>query len=206
MTGYEEHLSDTRTCVVAFASGDGSTIIPDVPNFEFGASLEKLGCSYVLMRCSNTETWYEAGIEGIGDRKEVGTYVARLGARYRRLITTGVSWGAYGALLYGLIGCSHDTVVISPITATGSCIEPELEAKWHHRIAASHPVDLKPLFERFPHFARIRVFISDGDGTELDSMMAQRLGITAITLIPGHSHSGLAKHMRDTGWFERLFA
>jgi pimeloyl-ACP methyl ester carboxylesterase len=204
MTGYEEHLSDTQTCVVAFASGDGSTIIPDVPNFEFGATLEKLGCSYVLMRCSNAEIWYEAGVEGIGDRTSVASYVALLAHRYR-VITVGVSWGAYGALLYGQLGCVQEIIAISPITGTGAMIEPELEKRWHHRIAASHPIDLKPLFMSRPRVARIRAFISDGDGTELDRMMAQRLGIKNINLIPGHSHSGLAKHMRDSGSFERLF-
>ena len=204
MTGYEEHLSDTRTCVVAFASGDGSTIIPDVPNFEFGAALEKLGCSYVLMRCSNTDVWYEAGIEGIGDAGDAIRYVRDLSYAYR-VITTGVSWGAYGALLYGQLAPAHEIVAFSPITATGAKIEPELEPRWHHGIAASSPIDLKQHFTTGP-IPKTRVFVSDGDGTELDMMMAERLGIMEITFIPGCSHASLAKAMRDGGWFESLFS
>ena len=204
MSGYEEHLSDTRTCVVAFASGDGSTIIPDVPNFEFGAALGTLCCSYVLMRCSNTDVWYEAGIDGIGDAGDVIRYVRDLSYAYR-VITTGVSWGAYGALLYGQLAPAHEIVAFSPITATGSKIEPELDQHWHHRIAAASPIDLKPHFTTGP-IPKTPVFVSDGDGTELDYMMARRLGISDITLIPGHSHGTLARHMRETGWFERLFA
>ena len=64
-------------------------------------------------------------------------------------------------------------------------------------------IDLLPWFPRGPQM-RARAFISDGDGTEHDRHHAERIGITEITLVPGASHSGLGKLMRDNGMMHRL--
>lgn len=199
---YEEHLRDTASCIVAFASGD-SNVIPDVPNFEFGASLERLGVSYVLMRDS-TGNWYHRGIEGIGGVAEVARYIARLRPRYRRVVTTGVSFGSYGALLYGQMAAADEVTVFSPLTVLGRRAPEEFDPVWHHRVRSHLDLDLKPYFPHGP-IPFTRAFVSDGDGAELDDTMARRIGIEHVRLIPGHSHAGLARAMREEGWFERLY-
>jgi pimeloyl-ACP methyl ester carboxylesterase len=204
MSGYQEYLAATRTCIVAFASGDKETIVPDLPNFEFGGSLRLLGCSHVLMRDA-TDSWYEDGIEGIGDRLAVAKYIDNLKNRYKRVVTTGVSLGAYGALLYGQLAPAHEIIAISPLTALGPRVVGEFEDKWKHRVDCPLDLDLKPYFPGGPT-PKTRVFISDGDGCELDRYMAERIGVTDITLIPGHTHGALGRHMRDIGMFKELFA
>jgi hypothetical protein len=218
---YEEHLSDTDVCVVAFASDGGNAFIPDVPNFEFGKSLSALGCSHVLMR-DTPDRWYTEGIEGLGDNEETANYIRSLKNRYKKVITTGVSFGAWGSLMYGQMASVNEIVAISPLTVIGKAAENELPKEWHHRISSDKSLDIKPLFSG-PITPKIRIFVSDGDGTELDMFMATRLGrysiaydapkstlgqargIFYINVIHGHSHGGLAKHMRDEGWFEVLF-
>ncbi len=213
---YEEHLSSTDLCVVAFASDGGKV-------YEFRDTLDKIGCSYVLMR-DTPDRWYTQGIEGLGDNNAVAEYIHTLAQRFGKVITAGVSFGAYGALMYGQMAAVHEIIAISPLTTIGKAGQAELEPQWHHRIGSEHSLDLKPLFTGYPISPIVRLFVSDGDGAELDLWMATRLGaheimhdskpdalkvygrgIFYINVIPGHSHGGLAKHMRDTGWFERLF-
>lgn len=200
---YEENLLDTPVCVVAFASDGGRQVIPGVPDFEFRNSIGKLGHSYVLMR-DTPDRWYTQGIEGIGDNEAVAEYIRALTRRYRKVITTGVSFGAYGALMYGAMAPAHEIVAISPLTTIGDAGKAELEPKWHHRIDSQHSLDLKPLFTT-GNAPPTQIFVSDGDGAEIDLWMASRLGVWPVTIIPGHSHGGLARHMRDDGWFERLY-
>jgi hypothetical protein len=213
---YEEHLSDTDLCVVAFASDGGK-------KYDFHDTLEKRGCSYVLMR-DTPDRWYTQGIDGLGDSNVVAAYIHGLSIRYRKVICAGVSFGAWGALMYGQMAAVHEIVAISPLTAIGKAAQDELAPKWHHRVESEHSLDLKPFFVNTPISPIVRIFISDGDGAELDMWMATRLGscevvtdpkpdalkvrargLFYVSLIPGHTHGGLAKHMRDTGWFERLF-
>jgi hypothetical protein len=201
---YEEHLFDTPLCVVAFASDGGRSIIPDVPDYEFGNYLATLGCSYVLMR-DTPDRWYTQGIEGIGDSWAVAKYIYDLRQTYDKVMTTGVSFGAYGALMYGAMAPADEIVAISPLTAIGAAAEAELEPKWHHRIKSDKSLDLKPLFSMDGHVTNVKIFVSDGEGAELDLWMAERLGINPVTMIRGHSHGGLARWMRDNGFFEELF-
>ncbi len=203
MSNYEEHLFETPLCVVAFASDGGRSIIPDVPDYEFSNSLAALGCSFVLMR-DTPDRWYTQGIEGIGDNQDVATYIHRLRIRYKKVMTTGVSFGAYGALMYGVLGEVREIVAISPLTVIGAAAEAELEPKWHHRIASDKSLDLKPLFIN-GYIPNVKIFVSDGEGAELDLWMAKRLGTNPVTMIRGHSHGGLARYMRDNGFFEELF-
>ena len=203
MKNYEEHFYETPLCVVAFASDGGRSIIPDVPDYEFGNYLATLGCSFVLMR-DTPDRWYTQGIEGIGDNEAVAGYISDLTKRYKKVITTGVSFGAYGALMYGQMAPVDEIVAISPLTVIGAAAEAELEPQWHHRIASDKSLDLKPLFSGGP-LTDVKIFVSDGEGTELDMWMAKRLGINPVTLIRGHSHGGLARYMRDNGFFADLF-
>lgn len=203
MPDFLEHLLPTPTCVVAFGSGDRETVVPGVPNYEFANSLRELGVSYVLMH-DGSHTWYEGGIVGIGDKNAVAAYIAALKKRYAWVITTGSSFGAYGALLYGQLAPADEVIAISPLTVLGPSAVAEFEQKWHHRINSPDDLDLKPLFTEGLR-AKVKAFVTDGDGAELDLHMTQRLGITDITLIPGHAHGALARHMRDTGMFKDLF-
>jgi pimeloyl-ACP methyl ester carboxylesterase len=205
---YEAHLVDSRTCVIAFAAGQGD-FSEHIPQYEFGNTLRRQGLSYVLMR-DRSERWYQDGVSGLGGLSDTLDYVRKLALQFN-VITIGVSSGAYGALLYGLMaGGVKQIIAISPITGRGEDVYPEFDPKWHPRLY--HPpnippvMDLKPWFMQFCNRAdaRTKAFVSDGDGTELDRQMAERIGITDITFIPGHSHAGLARHMRDTGLFDEL--
>lgn len=215
MTDYQEHLIDSPTCVVAFAASGGE--FGDLDHYAFGNSLAKLGVAHVLMR-DTRDYWYQHGVEGIGDDRAVTNYLTGLLETYPKVLLTGVSSGSYGALKYGQLTAQNvgggfapprlGMIAISPCTGLGEEVFPDFEAHWHHRIRRNpgdRPiVDLKVFYPIGP-LCPARAFISNGEGTELDRQMARRIGIVNITMIPGASHAGLGKLMRDRGDFERLF-
>jgi hypothetical protein len=212
VTDYQEHLLDSSHCVIAFAASGGE--FGDLDHYAFGHSLHDLGVAHVLMR-DTKDFWYQHGVDGIKDgRIGVVAYIVALSFRYPRIILTGVSSGAYAALLYGQLAsgispAGLEVTVFSPCTGLGESVCADFEAHWHHRVR--HPpgeqeiLDLKTIYANGPS-CTVRAFISDGDGTELDWQMATRIGCHDITLIPGASHAGLAKMMRDQGYFRKLFA
>lgn len=202
MEDYRERFRDTKTCIVTFSTSDGWHI-PLVPHFEFEGILSDLGVSYVLMHDSS-DNWYSKGVPGLGDQRATAIYINHLKRRYPRVITVGVSYGSYGSLLYGQLAHTHESVAISPVTTIGAPALEVFEPRWHHRIMSKLDLDLRPYFVGGP-IPRTRAFITDGDGAELDWTMANILGIKDIEMIPGHTHGSLAKHMRDTGWYDKLF-
>jgi hypothetical protein len=115
--------------------------------------------------------------------------------------------------MYAQMTRVNEVIALSPFTSLGD--DPDVVfggAGWRERcpfdIDVSLLTDIKPLFRTtlFEYKPRccVRAFISDGEGTEHDRWMAERIGITDITLIPGTSHSGLGKKMRDEGIIRRL--
>ena len=104
----------------------------------------------------------------------------------------------------------HMPLDVDLFLATSVCHElgrrapEEFDPVWHHRVRSHLDLDLKPYFPHGP-IPFTRAFVSDGDGAELDDTMARRIGIEHVRLIPGHSHAGLARAMREEGWFERLY-
>lgn len=201
MPDYTENLLDTETCVVTFATGDGWHL-PGVPHFEFGNLLRKLDVSYVLMR-DGSDAWYSDGVVGLGNAKQTAEYISHLAARYMKVVTMGVSYGSYGALLYAQTAHVGESIVVSPVTVLGTQAKAEFDEKWRHRIDHPRDLDLKPLFPKGP-LSKCVAFITDGDGAELDAHMARRLQIEDIRLIPGQTHGSLAKYLRDHGYFEAL--
>jgi hypothetical protein len=204
MNDFERHLRlvepqihHAETVVVSFASGP--------VKFEFGSFLRECGIPHVLFRDSS-EKWYQEGILGIGDRTSTVLFVNELKRSYDRVVTLGLSAGAYGALMYGQLAKVDKVVAISPITAKGNYLFPEFDCVWHERVALGpeHPVveDLHPLF--IVSSVLVEAFVSDGDGTELDRQMCERIGIGNIKFIPGYSHPGLAAFMRDSGMLEQV--
>lgn len=193
---FEEHLVPGDICIVAFAAGS-----QDV--FQFGRVLRSLSLSHVLMRDS-TRSWYQRGVAGIGDRGKVATYIRDLASHYY-VKTAGVSSGAYAALLYGHLAGVDEIIAISALT-TGTSVD-DLDPQWHHRVAPD-PVthlqidDLKKVLQVSSRPC-VKAFVSDGDDTVLDAHMSRRLGVEP-TLIAGHSHSSLARHMRDCGLLAEL--
>lgn len=211
MTDVHEHLVQANTCVVAFASGGGD-FSGGVPHYEFGRSLGDMGVAYVLMRDS-TGFSHLLGVAGIGDTYKVIEYILRLALTYDRVITIGLSVGALAAIHYGVYGAVDEVIALSPFTALGADSEAVYGLGWRDRcswsLAAnrnfSPMVDLLPLR---PHIERnrprVRAFVSDGEGTTHDWHHADRVGVREIALIPGASHSGLGKLMRDSGLLESV--
>lgn len=200
MTDFEEHLTGSQICVLAFASGG--------QRFEWGGTLSRLNLSHILFRDS-TDRWYQRGVAGIGGAAAVVAYITILARTHARIVALGLSSGSYAALMYGLLGGADEVIAISPITGKGEDVFPDFGPEWHHRVehGPEHPFvpDLKALFLS-PSLVppKIRAFVSDGEGTELDCGMATRIRIKDVTTVPGHSHSGLARAMRDNGMIENL--
>lgn len=203
-------LLDGHTCVVAFASGGGD-FSEGVPHFEFGRSLAAMNLSYVLFRDS-THCNCHHGVKEIGDRNAVAWFVKSLKQRYPRIVTLGLSSGSYGALLYGQLAEVDECIALSPYTLfpphpeTGEYWCPPDLTQWD--LPSPPPpgeYDLERFFPNGP-IPRTRTFLSDGDGTGLDRNMAERIGIWDITLVPGTSHAGLGKLMRDNGMLKHLLA
>lgn len=187
------------TVVVAFASG--------ASRFEWGNFLSRENIPHVLMR-DTTDRWHQEGVKGIGDFEATRQYLVGLGLTYRRTVMLGLSSGSHAALLYGHVAFADRIVAISPTTGKGDAIKGDIPPEWWHRIEHGpeyYPVrDLQPLYADEGAPGRVRAFISDGEGTELDRIMIERIGVTAsaITLVPGHSHAGLARAVRDNGMLE----
>lgn len=185
-------LSDAPVCVLAFASG--------ARRFEWGPTLSRLGVAHILLR-DRTERWYQGGVDGLGSLDDVVAEAASLKDAYPRVVALGLSSGSYAALLVGQRAELDAVVAISPITGKGDALFPDFDPRWHFRIehGPEHPPvpDLKPLYADGARMA-VRAFVSDGEGTELDRRMAERIGVSDIVLIPGYSHSSLARAMRGT--------
>lgn len=210
------HLIHAKTCVVAFASGGGD-FSEGVPHFEFGRSLEAMGVAYVLLRDS-TGFSCQYGIDGIGPRAAVVAYLKILIMSYPRVMLIGLSVGALTALMYGQLisegplGSTMrvydpEIIAMSPYTSLGDNPNAVFGEGWETRCPFPTDVpmliNLQPIFPNGP-IPRVRAFISDGDGTSEDRHHAERIGITDITLVPGASHSGLGKLMRDNGMLRQL--
>lgn len=188
----EEHFNGNDRLVVAFSSR---------PNrFEWGGTLFRLGVDHVLM-ADETEQWWRFGVSPIGDIWDVVSYIERLMCRYRTTKTLGLSSGSYAALLYGHLAVVDACVAVSPITGKGDAVKDDFAPEWHHRIehGPEHPsvVDLKTVFRGAP-FCDVVAFVSDGPSTELDERMCNRIGVFPKK-VPGHSHAGLARALRDSG-------
>lgn len=198
MADYFQNLVPSDICVVSFASDSQK-------HFEFEAILNSLPVAYVLLRDSDTK-WYQHGVAGIGNRKQTVYYLRCLMDKYY-LKTIGVSNGAYGALFYGQLAGVNEVIAISPVTGKEA---DDFDPKWHSRILPQPGyVDPSPCedlrqFYRGGAIPRCRVFVSDGEGTELDYQMSSRLGLKDITVISGYGHATLARHMRDSGLLQKL--
>jgi hypothetical protein len=209
VTDFEEHFPDGwripprsgAKLVIAFAGGPQNV-------YQFGASLRALRVPHVLMRDS-TQKYHGFGVEGIGDRAAVIDYIRSLVHYGWRVVTTGVSSGAYAALLYGQLVPVDEVVAISPLS--GRELD-DFDPKWHAQIydPNQHDMDdLRKYFRPGGPVPKVRAFISDDDPTcTLDRQMCTRIGIRGrdITLIPGYTHGDLARlGMRDKGMFQELF-
>ena len=195
MNDYEEHFGLDDSLIIAFAGGPQN-------RYQWGNVLAKLKLSHVLMRDSS-QRYHHYGVEGIGDQGAVAAYICSLRSQYSKIVTVGVSSGAYPALLYGQLAAVDEVVVISALTGR---TRAEWSAEdWPHIVDPANPeVELMPLFVDGP-IPKVRAFISDGKGTRLDRAMIERIGVTDVTVIPGYAHEDLARGMRDVGMFEGLF-
>lgn len=206
MSDVLEHLGQTKGCVVSFASGGGDCG-DGLPHFEFGRTLRGIGLSYVLLRDSR-ERWYLDGVEGIGDEASVAAYIGLLGSRYDRLLTVGLSSGAFAALKFGWLARVDEVIAMSPLTAIGTVAVAEFGPDWAHRVNLPPEYGLGESLDVAPFYTAadrpyVRAFVSDGEGTELDRRMAERIGSDEITLIPGCSHARLARRMIETGQLQK---
>lgn len=187
------------TCVVAFASGG--------TRFEWGGTLRRINLPHVLMRDS-TDRWYADGVRGLGSSDAVVAYLEGLMRCYDRVVCLGLSSGAHAALMYGKQAGVDRVVAISPITGKGEAVRGEFAPEWHHRIehGPEHPPvpDLRPMFTSGGLTPEVKVFVSDGEGTELDRQMAERIGVFPgdITFVSGYSHARLAAAVRDNGMLQ----
>lgn len=186
---FEEHLHGGRRVVVAFAGGPQNV-------YQFGRLLARLGTPHVLMRDS-TQKLHQHGVAGIGDFLQTATYIARLRRQYGMVTTVGVSSGSYSALLYGQMIGVDEVVAVSPLSTRTEV--DDFDPRWHSQIVDPNQADAPDLrhFFRNGPIPHVRAYVSDGEATELDRQMATRIGITDITLVPGYSHSQLARGMRD---------
>jgi pimeloyl-ACP methyl ester carboxylesterase len=204
MTGVQEFLNCAPPLVIAFAGGPQN-------RFQFGKSLTALKVPHVLLR-DETQRHYEFGIGMMGEDLLV-EYINTIAKEFYlfRVILVGVSSGAYAALKYGLLASvSVDEVVaISPITGRSQSTAADFPAEYWDRIVDPNQpdLDLKPLYSRWDGNPKVRAFISDGEGCELDRRMCERIGIPGenIQLVPGYSHGNLARGMRDLGMFGEIF-
>jgi hypothetical protein len=206
MKDFEQRLfSGTKICVLAFASGGGD-FSGDVPHYEFGNTLEQMGVSYVLFRDS-THFCCQYGIHGIGDREAVCKYIRDLREQFKCVKTIGLSVGALSAFMYGQLSPVDDVIALSPFSSLGSEPYSIWGQDWQNKCSWRTDVqflgDLKPIFLDGP-LTKMRAFLSDGEGTDQDRHHAERIGITDITLVPGSSHAGLGKLMRDNGMLKGL--
>jgi hypothetical protein len=201
---FEQHVYDYGNepdrVVIAFAGGPQNV-------YQFGKSLRELRVPHVLMRDS-TQKYHGFGVEGIGDRAAVVDYIRGFADAGFRVVTTGVSSGAYAALLYGQLVPVHEVIAISPLS--GRELD-DFAPEWHDVIYDPNQADMDDLRKYFRDgpVPKVRAFISDDHPTcTCDRQMCTRIGISErdITLIPGYTHGDLARlGMRDKGMFQELF-
>lgn len=197
MNDFEQHIWDAkRRLVIAFAGGPQN-------RYQFGKTLKDLDVSYVLMR-DTTQQYHSHGVAGIGNRAKVIDYIRYFKGLGFYVVTTGVSSGAYAALLYGQLVPADEVIVISPLSGRDT---DDFELQYHHRIHDPHTNldDLRKYFQAGP-VSKVRAFVSDGDGTDLDRQMVTRINVTNITLIPGYAHKDLGYGMRDSGLLKELLS
>ncbi len=194
---FEEHLLPT-TLVVAFAGGPQN-------RYQFGNALRKLQVPHILLR-DTSQRHYEEGILGV---QSIYSYIMKKRVGFERVVTVGVSSGAYAALRHGLLAYVNEIIAISPITGRSEKTAADFPPEYRDQIIdPKQPgLDLKYLYRNWKNIRpRVRAFISDGRGCELDRGMCERIGITDITVVPGYSHGDLARGMRDKGMFKELFS
>lgn len=197
MIDFEEHFFDSNRVIISFAGGPQN-------QFQFRSILGKTKFSFVLLR-DTTQTYFLSGILGIGDQVDVLHYIKKFIKNQFHVTTIGVSSGAYAALLYGQLAPVNEIIVFSALTGRDGC--DDFEEKWQSQIIDPNTrcPDLRPFFRDGP-IPRVRAFISDGYGCEIDRQMVERIGIKEITLVPGFSHGELARGMRDKGMMKDLFS
>lgn len=205
------HLIGSELCVVAFSSNDdyeGRGL-----QFEFDNVLRSMNVSYVLFRDS-TRYRHQYGIQGIGCRSDVVEFLSSLSIDYRRLVLTGVSAGGAAAIMYGQLMAlagkdvsNVEVVMVSPYSNLGDpngAFGPDWQSRGPWKIShMSLLSDLAVIFGDDGPWVKVRAFYSDGVGTEYDVEQARRIGITDLILVPGASHSGLGKLMRDKGYLQK---
>lgn len=181
--------------IISFASGNQT-------KYEFGGTLERLKLNHVLIKDSKSG-WYQNGIAGLPSRDELVKYIKRL-TFYYNVTTLGLSSGSYGALLYGQLAEVDRIIAISPVTGAKAQDFPE---EWRHRFTPSpgdpNIDDLRQYFKYGPIPYTI-AFVTDGPDCQLDWLMATRLGIQDIRLVPGYEHGTLARGIRDNGILEEV--
>jgi hypothetical protein len=209
MSDYQANFRESDICVAAFASLDGLDL-GELSHFEFGKTLYRMGVAYVLFRDS---TGYRQlyGVQGIGDRAAVVRYLLTVSNEYRRLVLVGLSAGAMAAMLYGQLMAdvadvsNVEVLAISPYSHTGD-VDLTFGENWRTRsvwgLLSEGLNDLVPYFKDGPK-VKIRAFVSNGVGTEIDWFHASRIGVNDVTFVPGAGHSSLAKLMRDMGLLQR---
>ena len=200
MVDFEEHLEPTRKgpLVFAFASENDH-------RFEWGHYLDKIHVPHVMFK-DGSDQWYAYGCAGIGDMDAIVKYLRKF-VTFRDCMALGLSKGAYAALKFASLAKIPRVLALCPVTGCGDYVKCDFPPNWWHRIEHIRPFpieDLKPLYTNGGFVPIVKAFISDGDGTELDRQMCERVGITDIILIPGFSHSNLARGMRDGGMLDKL--
>lgn len=201
MADFEDHSEGgSGPIVFAFASENDF-------RFEWGHFLQSVGVPHVLFRDS-IDRWYMYGVDGIGDVAAVINFI-RPKCFQRKSIAMGLSKGGHGALRYAKLAGLDEVIAISPVTVVGSAGYEDFEPHWHDRVGRNLPFhieDLKPIYAKGPN-PKVSMFISNGQGCELDQGMAVRLGHGTITFIPNYDHGGrnnLAVAMRDNGMLKDL--
>lgn len=203
MDNVKECLSSRNTCVLAFGSNNAHEL-GTLPHFDFVNFLNSLEVDYVLLRDPEL-FWYQKGIPDIGSVPEVVNYVKNLVSKYDRVITLGVSMGGFAALLFGYMAGVIKIIAISPQTFTGSRVLSEFSDGQPSHFGDLHVTgDFCDIRDHENSQTEAICYVSDKDGTKYDLRYAQRLKHPKIVLIPGQSHAGLAKYMRDTGLLREI--
>jgi hypothetical protein len=200
MVDYEEHFTDSRNFVVAFAGGHQN-------RFEWGNTLKRLHISHVLLR-DTKQLYYQRGVDGLGDFRATLDYLRSIDAT-KRHVYIGVSSAAYAALLYGAQAPADEIIMISGLTGRElDGWEPEV----HYMIRGPEDPEMEDIRHyyvdesggRRPGRPMVHAFISDGPATALDGRMARRVLPDTLVCVPGYEHRFLARAMRDMGMIEEL--
>jgi len=201
MTDLVENLTDSKVCVVGFASM-GEDCGGGIPPFEWARTFGDLGVSTVLMRDRHL-CWYQRGVEGVGDVEDVAGYVAELRMKYDRVITVGISMGGYAAILFGVLGDATEVVAMSPQTLLRD--DDRWNNHWRDHV---RPVmryeDLRPVCAGKTRL--IRCYIGEVEPYfERDFAHALRVAdVERIVIVPGCTHSSVGPYLRDSGFFRDL--